>query len=104
VHAGTLRGSGLRVALKVQHEGLRETAAADIHTVAALVAIVKALPPRFDYAWLAAEIRDNLPPSWTSGVEADNAVAAAAAFAHRGGARWWCPPCCGSIPPRGCSP
>ena len=85
VHVGVLRagGDGRRVAIKVQHEGLRETAAADIHTVAALVAIVKALFPRFDFGWLADEVRVNLPMELDFRIEADNAVAAAAAFAHR---------------------
>ena len=36
VHLGVLRVSGARVAVKVQHAGLRETSAADIATVRAL--------------------------------------------------------------------
>ena len=51
--------------------------------VAALVAIVKLLFPRFDYEWLAHEIRDNLPTELDFRIEADNAEAAAAAFKHR---------------------
>lgn len=37
------------MAVKVQHEGLRETSAADIATVSALVTLVKAAYPTVDY-------------------------------------------------------
>jgi len=61
VHRATLRSTGQRVAVKVQHAGLRETCAADIATVSFLVHAVKAFFPRFDYTWLADEVRANLP-------------------------------------------
>ena len=78
-----LRETGARVAVKVQHEGLRETSNADIATVAALVRIIKALFPAFDYEWLADEIRVNLPQELDFVNEAGNCEAAGRAFARR---------------------
>ena len=63
---------GRKVAVKVQHRGLREAAGADIATVAVLVAGVKMLFPNFDYGWLVDEIRRNLPKELDFLVEADN--------------------------------
>jgi aarF domain-containing kinase len=40
---------GRRLAVKVQHGGLRESSAADIATVAALVAAARWIFPNFDY-------------------------------------------------------
>ena len=64
--------SGQRVAVKVQHQGLREAASADIATVSALVAGVRVFFPNFDYGWLVAEIRRNLPKELDFRVEAEN--------------------------------
>lgn len=66
VHVGVLRrgvcgapldGPPVRVAVKVQHDGLRELSGADIATVSALVRLVKAAYPKVDYEWLADEVR-----------------------------------------------
>ena len=83
VHTARLKGSGQRVAVKVQHAGLRETSAADIYTVRALVHGVKALFPKFDYEWLADEVAENLPRELDFANEAGNCVRAGAAFAAR---------------------
>ncbi len=52
---------GQHVAVKVQHEGLRESSVADIATIEALVSIVKWVFPTFDYMWLVEETKLNLP-------------------------------------------
>lgn len=53
VHVAYLKDAngqrGKKVAVKVQHAGLRETSAADIFTVVFLVRVVKAIFPKFDY-------------------------------------------------------
>lgn len=53
--------SGRRLAVKVQHAGLRESCAADVATVSALVTAVRLVFPDFDYRWLVDEIKENLP-------------------------------------------
>jgi len=60
VHAATLR-DGTRVAVKVQHAGLRESADADIATVRALARAAAFFFPDFDLGWLADEMAANLP-------------------------------------------
>lgn len=84
VHVGTLRSTGQRVAVKVQHAGLRETSHADIATVVALAHLVKAMFPRFDYMWLADEVQRNLPLELDFMNEARNGNRTRAAFASSG--------------------
>ncbi|GLC72431.1 hypothetical protein PLESTF_001246800 [Pleodorina starrii] len=65
--------SGRRLAVKVQHAGLRESCAADVATVSALVAAVRWVFPDFDYGWLVDEIKENLPRELDFRHEAGNA-------------------------------
>lgn len=85
VHEGTLsaRLGGGRVAVKVQHRGLRETCAADVATIVAVVGAVKWAFPRFNYEWLADEVAANLPLELDFAHEAENCRTAGALFAHR---------------------
>ena len=69
---------GTPVAVKVQHRGLREACAADIATVAALVAAGHFFFPDFDVSWLVAEIKANLPREMDFRLEAANADRCAA--------------------------
>lgn len=73
VHTATLRSTGERVAVKVQHAGLREGAAADIATIDFLVRTLHSLFPDFDYGWLVEEIKDNLPNELDFRLEVQNA-------------------------------
>lgn len=52
---------GRQLAVKVQHEGLRETAHADIVTIELLVGALHYLLPDFDYSWLVETTKENLP-------------------------------------------
>eukprot|EP00210_Caulerpa_lentillifera_P005305 g5068.t2 len=52
---------GRKLAVKVQHPNLKESADADIAIVQCLVFIVKSLFPNYDYSWLVREIKINLP-------------------------------------------
>ncbi|KAI3430556.1 hypothetical protein D9Q98_005149 [Chlorella vulgaris] len=52
---------GQRLAVKVQHRGLREASAIDLATIEFLVKAVKAVAPDFDYQWLVEESQENLP-------------------------------------------
>lgn len=91
VHIGTLKGTGERVAVKVQHSGLRETSDADILLISALMHIVKALFPRFDYVWLAEETEANLPKELNFLLEIQNMERTAAAFKREGRKDIVCP-------------
>ena len=52
---------GRRLAVKVQHRGLRETSAVDLATIEWLVRAARLLAPDFDYSWLVEECKENLP-------------------------------------------
>ena len=80
VHVATLH-DGTRVAIKIQHAGLRETAAVDIVTVRALAHIAAFLFPDFDLAWLAEEMAVNLPLELDFRAERSNMERAAALWA-----------------------
>jgi len=75
--------AGNKLAVKVQHEGLRESADADIATIQALVTIAKYLFPTFDYQWLVDEIKLNLPRELDFLHEAQNAERCRANFASK---------------------
>ena len=64
---------GRRLAVKVQHAGLRESCDADIRTVEALVRGARAVFPDFNYQWLVDEIKENLPKELDFRHEAANA-------------------------------
>ncbi|XVF40738.1 hypothetical protein PTKIN_Ptkin01aG0139000 [Pterospermum kingtungense] len=65
---------GQKVAVKVQHIHMTDTAAADQATVEFLVNTLHWLFPSFDYRWLVAEIRESLPKELDFLIEAKNSV------------------------------
>ncbi|XWS56720.1 hypothetical protein CRYUN_Cryun09bG0109600 [Craigia yunnanensis] len=65
---------GQKVAVKVQHTHMTDTAAADQATVEFLVNTLHWLFPSFDYRWLVAEIRESLPKELDFLLEAKNSV------------------------------
>jgi aarF domain-containing kinase len=65
---------GRKLAVKVQHPGLRETAAADIATINVLVNVARYFFPDFDFRWLVDEIKHNLPLELDFEHEARNAA------------------------------
>ena len=60
VHVGTLK-NGKKVAVKVQHEGLREESHMDMKAITLIVDLVSGLFEGFTYQWLSKEMNDNLP-------------------------------------------
>lgn len=80
VHCARDAETGQRVAVKVQHRGLRETSSVDLATIEAIVRIVRFLAPSVDYMWLVNEARENLPKELDFLVEAENARRCAAKF------------------------
>jgi aarF domain-containing kinase len=78
VHAARDAATGRRLAVKVQHRGLRETSAVDLATIGAIVRVVRALAPSADYTWLVEEAEENLPRELDFLCEAANAERCAA--------------------------
>jgi len=80
VHEATLRpdpatgAPGRRVAVKVQHPGLRESCAADIAMISFLARAARAVFPDFDLQWLVDEVEHNLPLELDFRHEAGNAA------------------------------
>eukprot|EP00172_Hildenbrandia_rubra_P000991 Plantae.Rhodophyta-Hildenbrandia_rubra.ctg1584.p1 GENE.Plantae.Rhodophyta-Hildenbrandia_rubra.ctg1584~~Plantae.Rhodophyta-Hildenbrandia_rubra.ctg1584.p1 ORF type:complete len:558 (+),score=88.13 Plantae.Rhodophyta-Hildenbrandia_rubra.ctg1584:3475-5148(+) len=60
VHVGKIK-DGTKVAVKVQHRGLREASRGDIQTVKFFLGALKWAFKEFDYEWLGDEIETNLP-------------------------------------------
>ncbi|XWS65852.1 hypothetical protein CRYUN_Cryun05aG0149500 [Craigia yunnanensis] len=65
---------GQKVAVKVQHTHMTDTAAADQASVEFLVNTLHWFFPFFDYRWLVAEIRESLPKELDFLIEAKNSV------------------------------
>ena len=93
VHTATLRegspsfstgaGSVKKVAIKVQHRGLRETCVGDIEACALAVRVVARIFPAFKLEWLVDEIAPHLPVELNFVNEAKNCRRAASIFADR---------------------
>lgn len=73
VHIARTR-DGQKVAVKVQHTHMTDTAVADAATVNLIVNTLHRLFPSFDYRWLVDEIRESLPKELDFLVEARNSV------------------------------
>ncbi|PIA59399.1 hypothetical protein AQUCO_00400344v1 [Aquilegia coerulea] len=71
VHAARTR-DGRKVAVKVQHTHMTDTAAADYATVEFIVNTLNRLIPSFDYRWLLDEMRESLPKELDFLLEAKN--------------------------------
>lgn len=65
---------GQKVAVKVQHAHMTDTAAADYATVELIVNTFHRFFPSFDYRWLVDEVRDSLPKELDFLVEAKNSI------------------------------
>lgn len=70
-----------RLAVKVQHPGLRESCAADIAMISVLARAARAVFPEFDMQWLVDEVEHNLPLELDFRHEARNAARCAANLA-----------------------
>ncbi|XP_015080214.1 putative ABC1 protein At2g40090 [Solanum pennellii] len=73
VHVARMR-DGQKVAVKVQHTHMTDTAAADYATVELIVNTLHRFFPSFDYRWLIAEVRESIPKELDFLVEAKNSV------------------------------
>ena len=73
VHIARCKETGKKLAVKVQHRGLRDTSSVDIAMISAVVRTVKWIAPDVDYLWLVNEVETNLPCELDFKTEAANA-------------------------------
>lgn len=85
VHTATDRATGKKLAVKVQHRGLRETSAGDVAALVGVVHLLGRMFPRdFAFSWLADEIAPHLPLELDFVHEARNAERCARALREAG--------------------
>lgn len=80
VHVATKDGA--KLAIKVQHRGLRETSRGDIDAVRFVVRLLAWAFPKFSYEWLADEVAANLPKELDFVEEGKNAEKCASHFSY----------------------
>ena len=73
VHQATIRESGKKVAVKIQHKRLKNSARNDISISSFLFGKIRILFPGFEFGWLAEEMRLSLPLEMDFLNEANNA-------------------------------
>ena len=78
VHVAYDKETGKKLAVKVQHRGLRETSVGDILAVTWAVRVVDALFEEFTFSWIADEIAPHLPKELDFRREGMNAERASA--------------------------
>ena len=74
VHLATLKGTGQRVAVKVQHPALEEWVPLDLFLTRTTFSIVKFFFPEYDLEWLSNEMESSLPHELDFVLEGRNAV------------------------------
>ena len=77
VHVAFEKGTGKKLAVKVQHAGLRETSKGDLFAVTTVVNIIDSLFDDFTFGWIADEITPHLPKELDFVREGKNAERAA---------------------------
>lgn len=80
VHVGTLRESGQKVAVKVQHPALAEWVPLDLALTRFTFSMLKRFFPEYDLEWLSREMDLSLPQELDFRMEANNANRASEYF------------------------
>ena len=78
VHVAYDKETGEKLAVKVQHRGLRETSAGDIYAVCLVVSVIDSLFQDFTFKWIADEMAPQLPKELDFTMEGRNAEKAEA--------------------------
>lgn len=86
VHRAVVRGTGERVAVKVQHPALDEWAALDLALTRFTFRTLKRFFPEYDLTWLSDEMDESLPKELDFALEGANAKRAREYFSHVQGA------------------
>jgi len=82
VHLATIKETGQKVAVKVQHPGLQQWAPLDMRLTKFTFSTVKRFFPEYDLEWLSAEIESSLPLELDFQCEAENALRTKAHFSR----------------------
>mmetsp|Transcript_20589 Transcript_20589/g.49506 ORF Transcript_20589/g.49506 Transcript_20589/m.49506 type:complete len:692 (+) Transcript_20589:615-2690(+) len=78
VHSAICKETGKKLAIKVQHKGLRETSRGDLFAMASVVSIAEKLFEDFNFGWVCEEMTPQLPKELDFNNEGKNAEAAEA--------------------------
>ncbi|KAL3811260.1 hypothetical protein ACHAXA_003359 [Cyclostephanos tholiformis] len=78
VHTAKCRSTGRKLAIKVQHRGLRETSRGDLLAMSTVVGVAERLFEDFNFGWICEELTPQLPKELDFKNEGENAEAAAA--------------------------
>ena len=82
VHRATVRETGQKVAVKVQHPALDEWAKLDLALTSFTFRTLKRWFPEYDLTWLSEEMEASLPQELDFALEGRNATRARAYFSH----------------------
>ncbi|KAF1358305.1 ABC1-domain-containing protein [Lizonia empirigonia] len=82
VHRATIRETGQKVAVKVQHPALDEWAKLDLALTSFTFRTLKRWFPEYDLTWLSEEMEASLPQELDFALEGSNATRARAYFSH----------------------
>ncbi|CZR59711.1 related to bacterial aminoglycoside acetyltransferase regulators [Phialocephala subalpina] len=82
VHLATVKESGQRVAVKVQHPALEEWASLDLALTSFTFSTLKRFFPEYDLEWLSKEMDYSLPQELDFALEGQNALRAKEYFSH----------------------
>lgn len=82
VHLATVKETGERVAVKVQHPALDEWAALDLALTRFTFQTLKRFFPEYDLTWLSDEMDESLPKELDFALEGSNAMRAREYFSH----------------------
>ena len=74
VHLATLKETGQKVAVKVQHPALKEWVPLDLSLTRFTFSTLKTFFPNYDLEWLSSEMEASLPQELDFALEGDNAL------------------------------
>ena len=78
VHTAICKKTGKKLAIKVQHKGLRETSKGDLFALSAVVSVAEKLFDEFTLGWVCEEMAPQLPKELDFNNEGTNSETAAA--------------------------
>lgn len=84
VHTAICKKNGAKLAIKIQHRGLRETSRGDLFAMACVVGVAERLIDDFNFGWICEELTPQLPKELDFHNEGQNAEAASAHLALTG--------------------
>jgi len=76
VHTATCKQTGKKLAIKIQHKGLKETSNGDLFACSTVVGIAEQLFEQFNFGWICEELTPQLPKELDFTNEGRNAEAA----------------------------